>query len=226
MTRTTFIPFIGALLLLLLVLGLNVYWYTVVTDESTQVTTLAGEIQAKTNDSTRTAAAKSELAALSTDQASIEHYFVSTNDVVPYLEQLQTTGKYLGSNLQIVSVSAAPGTPYGKLSLALSIQGSFNSVLRTLGSVEYGPYDTSISTLALSVPQSTAASSSPQWTANAQFTVGTEVSAPITASVAAPAVQSTTTSSASAASTTEATSTTQTSASTTTGVHATTPKAI
>lgn len=200
MTRAPLFHFIGALILLIVMVVLNVLWYNTVTNESSQVTQLAGEIKAKTDDSTRAAEAKSELMTLTNDQASVQQYFVSTNDVVPFLQQLQSTGSYLGSGVQIVSVSATPGTPYGELSLALTINGSFNAVMRTLGSIEYGPYDTAINTLSFDVPPGTTSSSSPEWTANATFSVGTEAGTPVDATA--------TSSTESSASTTSATSTT------------------
>jgi len=204
MTRTPLLQFAGALALLLIVVALNIVWYNVVLGENANVTTLIGEVKAKSDDSTRSAVAKSELASLSTDQSSMQQYFVSTSDVVPFLQQLQTTGSYLGSNVQVVSVSATPGTPYGTLSLALTIAGSFNSVMRTLGSIEYGPYDTTIDTLTFSAPSSSG-STTPQWTANALFTVGTEVSSQVPAVVIATSTPVTSTPTASPAATTTAT---------------------
>jgi hypothetical protein len=186
MNRSSIFQFIGAILLLAGVIALNVVWYGTITNESAQATQIAGEIKAKTDDTARAAAAKVELAALSTDQSSLQQYFVSTSNVVPFLEQLQSAGSYLGSKVQIASVSATPGTPYGQLSLSLSIAGSFNSVMRTLGSIEYGSYDTEISSLSLDAPVTTtgaATSASPQWTANAVFSIGTETEAPVSAPV-------------------------------------------
>ena len=174
MTRGPLLQFIGALLVLIVVIALNVLWYNMVSAENAQVSDLAGQVKAKTDDSARAAQAKKELVALSTDQSSIQQYFVSTSNVVPFLGQLQATGSFLSSKVQIASVSATPGTPYGQLSLSLSIVGSFNSVMRTLGSIEYGPYDTAINTLSFDAPPNAIGSSSPQWVANGVFTIGTE----------------------------------------------------
>jgi hypothetical protein len=97
---------------------------------------------------------------------------------VPFLEQLTATGKYLGSNVNVVSVSASPSGAYEKLNLAVTITGSFNSVLRTIGAIEYGPYDTSISSLSFDAPVTgSVGSSSPQWTATALFMIGAQNSA-------------------------------------------------
>ena len=183
MTRGPLFQFIGAILLLIVVIALNVLWYNMVSAENAQVSDLAGQVKAKTDDSARAAQAKKELVALSTDQSSVQQYFVSTSNVVPFLGQLQATGSFLSSKVQIASVSATPGTPYGQLSLSLSIAGSFNSVMRTLGSIEYGPYDTAINTLSFDAPPNATGSSSPQWVANGVFTIGTEANTP-TASTA------------------------------------------
>jgi hypothetical protein len=87
---------------------------------------------------------------------------------------LQSTGTYLKSNVQVVSVSATPGTPTGVLDLSLKIDGTFDSVARTLGAIEYGPYDITITSLTFDTnPSSVTATTEPQWSAAATYTVGT-----------------------------------------------------
>ncbi|MBA3789189.1 hypothetical protein H0X32_02215 [Patescibacteria group bacterium] len=168
--------FFAWLLLLFVVIGAYVMWYNAVGAESIQILKVSSEIKAKTQDSVRLALAKSQLASLSSEESTIEQYFVSTNDVVPFLTQLETTGRSLGTEVRVVSVSATPGTPYGHLSVSLQITGSFNAVLRTLGAIEYEPYDTGITSLTFSTTPATgdATSSSPVWSASAVFSVGTE----------------------------------------------------
>lgn len=147
-------------------------WYTTVSKKSAEAASLAAEIQTKHQDSERIKAAKDELLKISTDEALVNGYFVSTNDVVPFLETLQSTGKNLGSTVEIVSVSADPGKPHAHLNLSLSITGSFDSVVRTLGAFEYNPYDATLQSLTLDTPQ-TGTGKVAQWTAAATFFIGT-----------------------------------------------------
>ena len=163
-------------IVLLATLGAYVFWYSIVIAKSTEANTLASQIATQSNASAQAAQAKTVIAQLATQESTIDQYFVSTSQVVPFLEQLQSIGKFLGAKVQVVSVAAVPGTPYGHLDLALSITGPFDAVSRTVGAIEYGPYDSSISTFSLntSVAPGDISSSSPQWTANATFSIGAQ----------------------------------------------------
>ncbi len=196
------------LVIVVLIIAFSAYgiWYTAVSRKSAEASSLAAEIQTKHQDSERIKAAKDELQKISSEESLVNGYFVSTNDVVPFLETLQSTGKSLGSTVEVVSVSADPGKPHAHLNLSLSITGSFDSVVRTLGAFEYSPYDTSLQSLTLDTPQ-TGTGKAAQWTAAATFVIGT-TNSPQTP-VVAPAAQvaqpiATTTAKASTATTTAA----------------------
>ncbi len=164
-------------------IGLAAYLfvYVDVQSESAKAAGLAAEIQDKSQTSTRVSQAKSELAQLAPQEASINQYFVSPTDIVPFLEQFGKTGDFLGAKVDVVSVSATPGKPYGTLSLSVKITGSFEAVMRTLGSIEYGPYDITTNSVTLSssvTPNSgsTPTTGKPVWTATLTLTIGTQAS--------------------------------------------------
>jgi Tfp pilus assembly protein PilN len=163
----------GSLIVLIVMLG--GYWlsYSMVTAKSIEASQLATQIANQKSATAQLAQAKSELSDLSSQQATINQYFVQTNNVVPFLEQLQSLGSSLGAAVQVVSVSATQGTPYGTLTLSISISGNFSAVAKTLGAIEYEPYNISIDTLSFTDnPILGSASSTPQWNAVAKFTVG------------------------------------------------------
>ncbi|MDB5245121.1 MAG: hypothetical protein JWN90_226 [Parcubacteria group bacterium] len=201
------------LTIVVLIIAFSAYgiWYTTVSRKSAQAASLAVEIQTKHQDSQRIQAAKDELQKISSDESLVNGYFVSTNDVVPFLETLQSTGKKLGSEVQVVSVSADPGKPHAHLNLSLSITGPFDSVVRTLGALEYSPYDASLQSLTLDTPQ-TGTGKAVQWTAAATFFIGTTNSpqTPVVAPTAAAVPVATTTTKASSATTTAAKTATST----------------
>ena len=174
MSNKALIRLIGSVILLVLIVIGYGFWYSIVTAESVQAGSLLTKIADQTDATAKIAQAKSQLIQLSTQEATVDQYFVETNDLVPFLEQLQASGKFLGTNVQVASVSAAPGDPYGNLSLSLSITGSFDAVVRTIGSIEYEPFNIKITSLSLNTSSAlgTATTSSPQWTANASFSVG------------------------------------------------------
>lgn len=109
------------------------------------------------------------IAALSADEAVLSSYFVSTDGIVAFLEELERSGEELGTAVEVASVSPATA-PGGRLTIALRIEGSFASVMRTLGSLEYGPRDLRIVTLALDTPPSGEDAS---WVAAATFSAAT-----------------------------------------------------
>ncbi|HEV7121750.1 MAG TPA: hypothetical protein VGN56_02915 [Candidatus Paceibacterota bacterium] len=159
-----------ALAFLLLVAGIGAYgiWFVAVDTENAHARDLAGQIQTKSQDATRIAEAKATLAALATDEASVGSHFVSTDDVVPFLSGLQNTGSALGSKVEVASVGAVPvQAGQGHLNLSLHITGTFDSVLRTLGALEYAPYDMRLTNLSLDT------ASKGVWSASASFSVGT-----------------------------------------------------
>ncbi len=154
--------------LLLVVIGAYGLWYVAVDTENANARERAGEIQTKSQDASRIAAAKATLAALATDEAAVGMHFVSANDIVPFLGGLQSTGAALGSKVEVVSVGAVPGVAgQGHLNLSVHIAGTFDSVLRTIGALEYAPYDIRLTSLSLDTATKNA------WSAAVSFSVGT-----------------------------------------------------
>jgi Tfp pilus assembly protein PilO len=199
MNRNPLFHLVFALAVLVLVLAGYGIWYSMLVQKSSEASSLVAQIAQQNNTSSKTAKAATELAQLSTQEASINQYFVATNNIVPFLNQMQAIGTFLGAKISVGSVSATPATattPYGQVTLSLNITGSFDSVARTIGAIEYTPYDTTLTSLSFtkmayssisagadtaeaSTSNSTttpmlAASPSSQWTAAAQFTVGAQ----------------------------------------------------
>lgn len=166
-------PYTHAIVMILVFIGaLSVYgtWYAAIGKESANAVSLQSQIQAKTETEANAQAAKSQLAKALSDQANITGYFVSTNDIVSYLGALQNTGTKYGAKVEVESVTSQPAQPHTLLQLALRITGPFNSVERTLGAIEYEPYDTTVTTVTLDTP---GGAGTPQWTAAVTMNVGT-----------------------------------------------------
>ena len=161
-------------------------WYATVSAKSAQAAELANEIATKQADATRLRMARVALETVGAEEAILDRHLVSTADVVPFLESLQATGASLGSAVTIVSVAAHTSTAHPALSLSLHIVGSFSSVLRTLGAVEYAPYYVTVDNLSLTAATGAASTTAP-WSADAALTVGTSIatSTPLSASIPA-----------------------------------------
>lgn len=177
MKHTSLIQLVVALIVFAAALGVYGIWYSLVGKASVEAATLSEQIRTKSQDSARVAAAKVALESLAEDEAAMRAYLVREQDIVPFLGTLEDTGASLGSRVEVVSVSADSQGERSQIQLSLKISGSFDAVLRTLGAIEYGPYDSAIQSVTFdTIPTEQVASAS--WTAVAMFTLGTQTEKP------------------------------------------------
>ncbi len=168
MMKKPLFQIIFAAVLLVLVIAAYGIWFVMVDSENAKARSLSQEIETKSQDASRIAEAKAALAALAVNEESVSTHFVSANEVVPFLGGIEATGAALKSKVNVVSVGAAPAEAgQGHLNLSVQITGTFDSVLRTLGALEYAPYDIHITNLTLDT------SGPGAWSAAASFSVGT-----------------------------------------------------
>ena len=105
------------------------------------------------------------------DAAEIRQYILGKEDVEPFLETLQSGGRSLGTKIEVLSVSDAPIAGHPRIALSITITGTFDAVMRTLGSIEYGPYDGVLTNLTLDTSGSDIKGAS-TWTAASVFSLG------------------------------------------------------
>lgn len=169
MKKPVLAPVLAALALILALLTYAAFW-SAVAGAKAAVSRLSLQIQAQSVELVRLSSARDRLAALGSLSDTIDGYFVPESDVVSFINELQARGGAVGASVQIASVAAIPasGDAHTGLSIALAISGSFDEVLRALGSIEYAPHD-------LRVTQVTVAESSDKktWIADATVLVGT-----------------------------------------------------
>lgn len=159
-------------LLLAGALGAYAFWYLMVSAASTKVATLENTLAVKVDESAQILSARRTLAALQAENIIFENYFVNEEDIVPFLEVLEGAGNELGATVEVVSVSKEGGPEGTRLSVAVSIEGSFEGVMKTLGVIEHGPFDITTSGLTLShLPGGE--ETPPRWSASVTFSVGT-----------------------------------------------------
>lgn len=121
-------------------------WYAVIKDKSAAVASLESQIVTKTDAMSRVASARAALAEIAGDEARMQGYFVPETGVVAFINNLEALGQTQGSTtISVLSVSTSGAT----LTFTLTIKGTFDAVMRTVGAIEYAPYDLSISTLSL-----------------------------------------------------------------------------
>jgi hypothetical protein len=161
-----FTPLIVALLVLLTAGGLFSFSYYTLHQNREKADKLATQVGLKSAELDRVVAARATLSTLATDESTLRQYSVAKENIVPFLELLEATGRELGARVTINSVSDATR---GRVSVALNVSGTFDAVMRTMGAIEYGPYDGVITNLVLS--QGGTASTTRAWTAAATYSV-------------------------------------------------------
>lgn len=142
------------------------FWYAAIADESTVVANLQNQIIAKTETMSRIVSARAELAEISGDETAVQSYFVLGTDVVAFIDGLEAQGKAQGTVVNVLSVSAGSEGTQPIFVLSLAIKGTFDAVMRTVGAIEYAPYDLSISELSLIQDDAK------NWQANLKLLVG------------------------------------------------------
>ncbi len=125
------------------------FWYSVIAEKSSAVATLQSQIDMKSETASRIASSRAELAKIADDEIIVRNYFVSENDVVAFIDGLQERGVSQGTVVKVLSVSASGTGIRPTLTLAVTVTGVFDAVMRTIGSIEYAPYDLAISKLSV-----------------------------------------------------------------------------
>ncbi len=126
-----------------------VFWYTAVANKSVAVADLQDQINAKTDASMRIAAARSALAEIAGDESLVQSYFVPETGVVSFIDNLETLAQTQAASLKVLSVSTGGTTSNPVFLFTVSIDGTFDSVMRTIGAIEYAPYDISVTGLSV-----------------------------------------------------------------------------
>lgn len=120
-------------------------WYGTIEEKSTQVAALESQLVANARTESRIAAAKASLAQIAGYESTIQNYFVPEANVPVFNDMLEGIGKAQKAEVKVLSV--AKSGPH--LTLSLSITGTFDAVMRTIGVIEYAPYALVISGLSL-----------------------------------------------------------------------------
>jgi hypothetical protein len=123
-------------------------WYAAVSDKSTHVTALQNKIDARTASVARMERARATFAEMAGDEAAVQGYFVPETGVVPFIDSLENRGSTLGAAVNVLSVSKDKTS--AQLAFALSVKGSFDAVMRTIGAIEYAPYAITVTSLVVS----------------------------------------------------------------------------
>jgi hypothetical protein len=146
--KSSLFHFVVALIALIAVLSGYGVWYSVVAAKSSLVANLQSKIDAKMETANRTASARAAMTEIASDETAIQSYFVPETSVVTFINNLEAQGQAQGTAVNVLSVSAGTGAR-PTLALSLTVKGTFDAVMRTVGAIEYAPYDLSVSQFSL-----------------------------------------------------------------------------
>ena len=158
--------FIIALIVAVAAVAIYATGYAALSSKSRDVADLQSRIDAARVNVSRIAAARAALAEIAGEEANVRGYFVPESGVVAFINALEDRGLALKTEVSVLSVSTGSGSSHQTLQLTLAIKGTFDAVMRTVGAIEYAPYDLSIT--GVSVGQDT----KNKWHANLNIVVG------------------------------------------------------
>jgi hypothetical protein len=147
------------------------FWYLQVGEAGSRIAVIDAELAAKNEELKQIQEARSALAALSEKEARIRSYFVEGDGVVPFIEEVGRIGSSLGAKVEVLGVAEEQGRERGSIELSLRIEGTFDAVMRTVGALEYAPYDITLTRLAIDAVSQDELGSS--WAEQAAYTIGT-----------------------------------------------------
>jgi hypothetical protein len=161
-----------SLLSLVAVLSGYGMFYGVVSALSGEVAALRAEIAVR-NVVSNSTTAPVDSAALIAAKQQVASFFVDPDNIADFLGGLQSIGTTTGARVAVVSV-AEDKKSNGRLTVTLQAVGSFDAAMRTVGAIEYSPYDLTVSNLVLSTQsKSDDKAVLAAWTASMTVSVGT-----------------------------------------------------
>ncbi len=121
--------------------------YLYIAGESATAASLATVLSERSAASEHAASLATARAELGDDENLIENYFISEQNIVPFLTTLQLIGSGFGAQVTVNSVGSDKS---GKnLQVALGVSGPFEAIARTVGGIEYAPYAITLSSFSV-----------------------------------------------------------------------------
>ncbi len=94
-------------------------------------------------------ALKSASDTLDASEQEIASHFLKKDGVVSFLGSLEQSGKPVGAQVSVVSVSADNNVQHPRASVTLLVSGTFDAVMKTIGMLENSSYDSVVTNLKL-----------------------------------------------------------------------------
>lgn len=149
MKNTSLIHALLAGVIALGVIGGYVLWYLSVQGLYADIEKTRAQSALKETERARAVIARTAEEEIHAHELFVASHIVDTANIVSFLEEIESAGKAFGATVRVGSVNGGSKGANGNISLSLSISGSFDGVMRTLGVIEHGAYATSITDVSL-----------------------------------------------------------------------------
>jgi len=148
--RSSLIHLALALVALVLASTLYGWWYGTVERESSLSAEEVKTIAEKSETEQRAQSIATAFSKLESSKGAVQAYFISENNIVDFLTELEQVGVTTGARVHTLSVSPPRTKSDAVVSVNISIEGSFDATLRTLGAIELAPYALALSGVTMS----------------------------------------------------------------------------
>lgn len=129
------------------VLGGYGAWYRIISQKSNEVIDLQNKITETSDAMGRIASTRAALTEISGDEAQVQGYFVPETGAPALIEDLEARGVAQKASVSVLSAAIGGTSAQPTLTLPITITGTFDAVMRTVGAIEYAPYALSISSV-------------------------------------------------------------------------------
>ncbi len=134
----------SALLVALIAFGGVAYEYYTITVMSARLAKIEEELRTQ---EMQAPGALTDASRLASDEETIGGYFVDENNVPTFINALEARVRARGATISITSVSKGGTGLETALALAVTVTGSFEQVMQTVGAIEHLPYATKLTSV-------------------------------------------------------------------------------
>lgn len=124
-------------------------WYATLSAKNSMVAELERDIRSKTETASRIFTTRTTLANVANSEAIVRNYFVQETGVVSFIDALEERGRDQGTAVKVLSVSTDGAPEQLALILSITVEGTFEAMMRTVGAIEHLPYALSVTALSI-----------------------------------------------------------------------------
>lgn len=147
--------------------------YGIVVEKSEVAADLGRQIDAINATTIQAISDRAALEEISKEEVFIQNFFVSEEDIATFIDDLELRGRNQGAVVTVSSIVKGGASAPATLGITLTVKGTFDAVMRTVGSIEYAPYNLSVSSLVIAQDEEKS------WHADLKMTVGSVPTHPV-----------------------------------------------